>query len=181
MPQLKPTRGTLIRTSHSLARGLAGCWLLGEGTGEINVSGTYNGITKYASARVYISANITLAKVSIFSEKTSIQVEESITLTVKGFTQFDTEISGVFFTWSVQGDLGLIDNNGVFTAGILPGTEVITVTGTHGGISKTASISITITINVEPTILTIRSRDILFMLVLLFFLNPADIKSTNHK
>ncbi|MEJ2702426.1 MAG: LamG domain-containing protein [Sedimentisphaerales bacterium] len=35
MPRLKPTRGTLIRTSHSLARGLAGCWLLGEGTGRV--------------------------------------------------------------------------------------------------------------------------------------------------
>ena len=35
MPWLKPIRGTPIRTSHPLARGLAGCWLLGEGTGEI--------------------------------------------------------------------------------------------------------------------------------------------------
>jgi len=35
MPRLKPIRGTLIRISHPLARGLAGCWLLGEGTGEI--------------------------------------------------------------------------------------------------------------------------------------------------
>lgn len=34
MPRLKPTRGTLIRTSHPLARGLAGCWLLDEGTGQ---------------------------------------------------------------------------------------------------------------------------------------------------
>ena len=35
MPRIKPIRGTLIRTSHPLARGLAGCWLLAEGTGEI--------------------------------------------------------------------------------------------------------------------------------------------------
>lgn len=35
MPRLKPTRGTLIRAPHPLARGLAGCWLLTEGTGEI--------------------------------------------------------------------------------------------------------------------------------------------------
>lgn len=34
MPRLKPIRGTPIDTSHPLARGLAGCWLLGEGTGE---------------------------------------------------------------------------------------------------------------------------------------------------
>jgi hypothetical protein len=34
MPRLKPIRGTLIKLSHPLARGLAGCWLLGEGTGE---------------------------------------------------------------------------------------------------------------------------------------------------
>jgi hypothetical protein len=34
MPRLKPIRGTFIRNSHPLARGLAGCWLLGEGTGQ---------------------------------------------------------------------------------------------------------------------------------------------------
>ncbi|MBN2315447.1 MAG: LamG domain-containing protein [Sedimentisphaerales bacterium] len=34
MPRLKPTRGTLIRISHPLARGLTGCWLFGEGTGQ---------------------------------------------------------------------------------------------------------------------------------------------------
>lgn len=35
MPRLKPIRGILIRSSHPLARGLAGCWLLGEGTGQM--------------------------------------------------------------------------------------------------------------------------------------------------
>lgn len=35
MPQLKPTRGTLIRLSHPLVRGLAGCWLFAEGTGKV--------------------------------------------------------------------------------------------------------------------------------------------------
>jgi len=35
MPRLKPIRGTLIRTSHPLARGLTGCWLLAEGTGAV--------------------------------------------------------------------------------------------------------------------------------------------------
>jgi len=34
MPRSKPIRGTPIDTSHPLARGLAGCWLLGEGTGQ---------------------------------------------------------------------------------------------------------------------------------------------------
>jgi len=34
MPPFKPIRGTLIRTSHPLAKGMVGCWLLGEGTGE---------------------------------------------------------------------------------------------------------------------------------------------------
>lgn len=35
MPRLKPIRGSLIRSPHPLARGLAGCWLLAEGSGEI--------------------------------------------------------------------------------------------------------------------------------------------------
>jgi hypothetical protein len=34
MPRLKPIRGTLVKTSHPLVRGLVGCWLLGEGTGQ---------------------------------------------------------------------------------------------------------------------------------------------------
>ena len=35
MPLLKPIRAIQINWSHPLARGLAGCWLLNEGTGEI--------------------------------------------------------------------------------------------------------------------------------------------------
>ncbi len=34
MPLLKPTRGTLLNTSHPLARGLVGCWSMNEGTGK---------------------------------------------------------------------------------------------------------------------------------------------------
>ena len=33
MPLLKPTRGTLLNTSHPLARGLVSCWPLNEGSG----------------------------------------------------------------------------------------------------------------------------------------------------
>jgi len=35
MPLLKPIRAIQINWSHPLARGLAGCWLLNEGTGEM--------------------------------------------------------------------------------------------------------------------------------------------------
>ena len=35
MPLLKPIRGIQINWSHPLARGLAGCWLMNEATGEI--------------------------------------------------------------------------------------------------------------------------------------------------
>jgi Concanavalin A-like lectin/glucanases superfamily len=35
MPRLKPLRGSQVNWSHPLARGLAGCWLLNEVTGEI--------------------------------------------------------------------------------------------------------------------------------------------------
>jgi Concanavalin A-like lectin/glucanases superfamily len=35
MPRLKPLRGLQVNWSHPLARGLAGCWLLNEATGEI--------------------------------------------------------------------------------------------------------------------------------------------------
>jgi hypothetical protein len=34
MPILKPTRGIQINKSHPLARGLVGCWLFNEGTGQ---------------------------------------------------------------------------------------------------------------------------------------------------
>jgi len=34
MPPLKPIRALQVNWSHSLARGLAGCWLMNEGTGE---------------------------------------------------------------------------------------------------------------------------------------------------
>jgi hypothetical protein len=34
MPQLKPTRGIRLNKSHPLARGLVGCWLFNEGSGN---------------------------------------------------------------------------------------------------------------------------------------------------
>ncbi len=34
MPPLKPTRAQQVNWSHPLARGLVGCWLMNEGTGE---------------------------------------------------------------------------------------------------------------------------------------------------
>ena len=34
MKSQKPPRGTLLNKSHPLARGLVGCWLMNEGTGE---------------------------------------------------------------------------------------------------------------------------------------------------
>lgn len=34
MPVIKPTRGSLLNKSHTLARGLVGCWLLNEGSGS---------------------------------------------------------------------------------------------------------------------------------------------------
>jgi len=34
MPRLKPVRGLQVNRTHPLARGLAGCWLLNEGTGN---------------------------------------------------------------------------------------------------------------------------------------------------
>ena len=44
MPLLKPIRGTLLNTSHPLARGLVGCWLMNEGTGDkiCDLSGNKN-------------------------------------------------------------------------------------------------------------------------------------------
>ena len=44
MPLLKPPRGTQLNQSHPLARGLTGCWLLNEATGDkvFDVSGHSN-------------------------------------------------------------------------------------------------------------------------------------------
>jgi len=53
MPLLKPIRALQINLSHPLARGLAGCWLLNEATGEIVTDSSprrNNGTFNYSSA-----------------------------------------------------------------------------------------------------------------------------------
>jgi len=52
MPQLKPTRGIRLNKSHPLARGLVGCWLFNEGSGNkvSDLSGNGNNGTLQGTA-----------------------------------------------------------------------------------------------------------------------------------
>ncbi len=58
MPQLKPTRGIRLNKSHPLARGLVGCWLFNEGSGnkvfdlsENNQTGTLQADAHFESGK----------------------------------------------------------------------------------------------------------------------------------
>ncbi len=58
MPQLKPTRGIRLNKSHPLARGLVGCWLFNEGSGNkvFDLSGngntgTFQSTTSWSSGK----------------------------------------------------------------------------------------------------------------------------------
>ncbi len=57
MPQLKPTRGIRLNKSHPLARGLVGCWLFNEGSGNkvFDLSGNGNTETFQGTAPSWIS------------------------------------------------------------------------------------------------------------------------------
>jgi hypothetical protein len=57
----------------------------------------------------------------------------------------DGNVVSIDPTWSVSGGAGSIDGNGLFTAGSTAGTFDNAVTATSGGISGSASVTVTIT------------------------------------
>jgi len=63
--------------------------------------------------------------------------------TATGYDQYNNEVSGLSFTWSVVNGGGSIDSSGVFTAGTTPGTYTDTVRATADGVSGYASVTVT--------------------------------------
>ena len=99
-----------------------------EGTAEIHVVDTLTSLT--------ISQEGSTAALSSLS----IKPEESVQLTVTGSYWGRTALRGWnSVTWTVEGDVGTVDENGLFTASSSGGTGSITATA--GGLSQTIQIA----------------------------------------
>lgn len=114
-----------------------------RGTATVNVIASPASITLKNGAQ-----NVTDKTLSVAYGKT---VDLTATATWSGFSVYCTDRS---FTWTVEGDIGTIDEDGVFTAGGNGGTSG-TITARCGDTS--ASVSVTITdLDRTPPLLSVR-------------------------
>ena len=89
MPQLKPTRGIRLNKSHPLARGLVGCWLFNEGSGNkvFDLSGNGHNGTRSGSGNIWATGRFASAQQfngtddSIdFGSKYSLKMTDALTI-----------------------------------------------------------------------------------------------------
>lgn len=80
----------------------------------------------------------------------SIAVEPNVTLAIRTSQQFVAvgkdaagTVVAISPTWSMAAGGGTISNAGLFTADTVPGTSISTVMASSGGISGTASVTVT--------------------------------------
>ncbi len=137
--------------------GLSFTWSVVNGGGTIDSNGVFTagptagtypdtvrakaeGISGYASVTVTAGA---LNHIVVTPSSVTLAPEGTQSFTATGYDQYDNEISGLSFTWSVVNGGGTVDSNGVFTAGPTAGTYPDTVQATAEGISGYASVTVT--------------------------------------
>jgi hypothetical protein len=103
-----------------------------------NVAATSSGISGYAS--VTVTAPI-LASIVVSPRRVNLQVGGSQAFTATGYDTNGNVMSGLAFTWSATAG-GTITQQGVFTAGTVPGNYNNNVTATSSGIFGYASVKV---------------------------------------
>ncbi len=104
------------------------------------------------TSQVAVTVNQTLTSVVVAPTTSSVDIYGMQQFVATGRDQFTTALtSQPSFGWTVSGG-GIIDSTGLFTAGASGGGPY-TVTATSGGVSGTATVSVT-TPNTAPTIST---------------------------
>jgi hypothetical protein len=75
----------------------------------------------------------------------------TVQFVAQGYDDGNVAIAGLTYGWSYPTAAGVINGLGLFTAGSVPGTYIISVTATQNvSLSRTASVSVTVSATVPP-------------------------------
>jgi len=113
------------------------------GTWRIYANITLNGteISDYASVTVLPGP---LHRVDINTDSIVLDPGQSFTFSASCRDEYGNVVPGVHVIWTVEGDIGTIQQNGMFTAGEHPGTGKVVVTATHKNITVSSSADVEI-------------------------------------
>jgi Bacterial Ig-like domain (group 2) len=138
----------------------SGLFTAGSTTGgPFTVTATSGSVSGTAS--VTVTAPPVLTTITVSPATASVQTGKTQQFTASGLDQFGQPLSSQpTFTWSLPDGGGTISSSGLFTAGSTPGGP-FTVTASSGGVSGTASVTVTspppdFSLSVNPTSQSIR-------------------------
>ncbi len=119
--------------------GSTGLYSAGPTTGTATISATYSGVIKTAFITVTTTPP-TPVLTTISPSKATLQINTTQQFTAKDQND-NTIATGV--TWAKTAGIGSINSAGLYSAGSVAGSA--TISATYGGVTKTASITITTT------------------------------------
>ncbi|HEX9897500.1 MAG TPA: trypsin-like peptidase domain-containing protein [Dehalococcoidales bacterium] len=119
--------------------------VLGSYIDAVKVEATQKGVSFTANGNVTVIPGM-LAKVYLGPEDVDIGIEMTQQFVAIGTDKFGNRISGLHFTWSVDGKVGTIDQSGLLAAGKTPGdyTNTVKAEATKDGATYSATADVTI-------------------------------------
>ena len=114
---------------------------------ESTLSNTDGASTPTLSSYTVNYNSAVLDHVVVSPSSASVKTGESTTFSAKAYDDSNSEMSGATFTWS--SDCGSV-SNGVFTAPSIAGSCSVTAETTIGGVTKSASATVTVSKDTEP-------------------------------
>ncbi len=102
-------------------------------------------IVHTAIASVIITPGL-LEQVVIAPNPAELGLEMTQQFVAVGADRYSNRIANLAFSWSVENDGGTVDETGLFTAGIVPGTyeNTVEVEATQGDVTRSATANVTV-------------------------------------
>ncbi|MFC1490773.1 Ig-like domain-containing protein, partial [Candidatus Latescibacterota bacterium] len=126
-----------------------GLFTAGASPGNGTVTASSVGLTEIANITVTVDPVLTLSP-------TTVSLQAGLT---QQFSAVATDENGdpAEITWAVTGDIGTVDSNGFFTAGLSAGSG--TVTASAEGLTETANVTVTVdpVLNLSPETVSLRT------------------------